>query len=83
MYIEIKIWHFYIRGYIMKFLKKAAALFVAAAVSLTTALSAFAQSGESPAGGKSIDIYSQQYSPIDKTKLVKWNGKDAPAENTS
>lgn len=67
----------------MKFLKKAAALFVAAAVSLTTALSAFAQSGESPAGGKSIDIYSQQYSPIDKTKLVKWNGKDAPAENTS
>ena len=74
--------HFYIRGYIMKILKKAAAMFVAAAISLTTAFSAFAQVGDKPKTENTFDIYSEKYTPIDKTGFVKWNGKDKPAENT-
>ena len=76
-------WHFYIRGYIMKILKKAAALFVAAAISLTTAFSAFAQSSDTPKTENTLDIYAEEYTPIDKTKLVKWNTADKPAENTN
>ena len=74
--------HFYIRGYKMKILKKAAALFVAAAISLTTAFSAFAQSGDKSKSENAPDIYSVEYTPIDKTGFVKWNGISAPAENT-
>ena len=39
----------------MKIFKKAAALFVAAAISITTALSAFAQASDSPKTENTID----------------------------
>ncbi len=67
----------------MKILKKAAALFVAAAISLTTAFSAFAQVGDSPKTENVLDIYAEEYTPIDKTQFVKWNAADKPAENTN
>ena len=67
----------------MKILKKAAALFVAAAISLSTAFSAFAQSTEPPKTENVLDINAEEYTPIDKTKFVKWDAADKPAENTN
>ena len=66
-----------------RILKKAAALFVAAAISLTTALSAFAQSGDAAKTENTLDIYAQEYTPIDKTKIVKWDAADKLEENTT
>ncbi|MGN0670736.1 MAG: glycoside hydrolase family 25 protein [Oscillospiraceae bacterium] len=66
-----------------KILKKAAALFVAAAISLSTAFSAFAQSGEATKTENTLDIYAQEYTPIDKTKLVKWDPANKLEDNTT
>ncbi len=65
-----------------KILKKAAALFVAAAISLSTAFSAFAQSGDATKSENTLDIYAQEYTPIDKTKLVKWDTANKLEDNT-
>lgn len=66
-----------------KILKKAAALFVAAAISLTTAFSAFAQVGDATKTENTFDIYAQEYTPIDKAKFVKWDTADKLEENTN
>lgn len=72
----------------MKILKKAAALIVAAMISLSTVTAAFAQSSESAVSDgahkpdSTIDISDTDYTPIDKTRYVKWNVGDKPAENT-
>ena len=66
----------------MKIFKKAAALFVAAAISITTALSAFAQASDSPKTENTIDFFAEQYTPVDKSKLVKWDPSVKPADNT-
>lgn len=72
----------------MKILKKAAALIVAAMISLSSVTAAFAQSNESSVSDgahnpePTIDISESEYTPIDKTKYVKWNVGDKPAENT-
>lgn len=77
-----------IKGVKMKILKKAAALIIAAAISLSPITAAYAQSNESAVIDEThnpeptIDISDADYKPIDKTKFVKWNVGDKPAENT-
>ena len=72
----------------MKILKKAAALIIAAAISLSPITAAYAQSNESAVMDEThnpeptIDISDADYKLIDKTKFVKWNVGDKPAENT-
>ena len=73
----------------MKILKKAAALIIAAAISLAPITAAYAQSSESAVLDEAhnpeatIDISDTEYKSIDKTKYVKWNVGDKPAENTN
>ncbi len=73
----------------MKLMKKLAAVFIAAAISLSP-ITAYAdsndtsqtESGDAHKPDTTIDISDKEYEPIDKTQYVKWKADEKPAENT-
>ena len=79
----------------MKLLRKAAAVFIAAAISLCPFGAAFADTADEQApsaavdddGGDAkkpdatVDVTDKEYTPIDKTEYIKWNADIKPEEN--